>query len=168
MLPSFTCIHLRDKWRGITTTVINSCHNRKFLEHIRRFSNKTAWCMLSMYIIIKRNTLPGLLQCAVIPTVFTAKVTLLKCMPRKCKGQSKVAVPRILNLGTKRRRVSDQLHVQASLLSPDMEWKRGRGVRDYWVHRLVTHGMKLMISCSCFRGRTERWLLEKWDQIFLV
>jgi hypothetical protein len=161
----FHALHLRDKWRGITT-VINSCHNRKFLEHIRRFSNKTVWCMLSMYIMIKRNTLPGFLQCAVIPTAFTAMVTLLKSIPWKHIGQSKVAVPRILNLGTKRRWVSDQLHVQTSLLSPDVEWKGGRVCRDYWVRKLVTHGLKLMINCSCFRGRTERWVLEKQDKIF--
>jgi hypothetical protein len=94
-------LHLRDKWRGITTTVINSCHNRKFLELIRRFSNKTAWCMLSMHIIIKRDNLPGLLQCAVIPTAFTAKVTLLKSIPWKRIRHRKVAVPRILYLGIK-------------------------------------------------------------------
>jgi hypothetical protein len=137
------------------------CNNRKFLEHIRRFSNKTAWCMWSMYIVIKTNILPGLLQCVVIPTAFRVKVTLFNLIPWKLTWGSKVAVIRILNLGNRRRRVSDQLHVQASLLSPDMHWKGGRVCRDYWVRRLVTTPIEVNEQLQLLPGKDRKMTAGK-------
>jgi len=137
------------------------CHNRKFLEHIRIFSNKTAWCTWSMCIIIKRNTLPGLLQCAGIPTAFTTKVTLLKCITWENRGRSKVPVTRILNLDTKRRWESDQLHVPAGLLSPDMHWKGGQVCRDYWLRRLVITPIEVNKQLQLLPGKKRKFNVGK-------